>query len=56
MHFAAPGAPPTPEQLEQMTKRYQEQIRSSPLWDAMVSEFGEEKAEELLKDFRVQLG
>lgn len=56
MHMVAPGAPPTPDQLEQMTKQYQERIRNSPLWDAMVREFGEEKAEELLKDFKVQLG
>jgi len=36
----APGLPPTQEQLEQMTKAYQKQIRTSPLWKEMVQEFG----------------
>jgi hypothetical protein len=32
IHFAAPGSPPSPEQLEKMTKEYQKQIRNSPLY------------------------
>jgi len=38
-----------------MTQLYQEQIRNSPLWDEMVREFGPEKAEELLREFRAEL-
>lgn len=54
-HFLLPGSPPTPEMLEAMTKRYQERLRNSPLWDVMVKQFGEEKAEELLKECRAEL-
>jgi len=38
-----------------MTKEYQKQIRNSPLWDEMVQQFGEKKAEKLLKEFQVKL-
>ena len=50
-----PGPPPTPEKLEEMSQVYQENIRKSSLWDLMVKEFGIEKAEELLKECRVEL-
>jgi len=55
MHMAAPGPPPSPEQLEKMTEEYQRQIRNSSMWDLMVKQFGEERAEEMLKEFRVKL-
>jgi hypothetical protein len=50
-----PCRPPTPEMLEQMSRVYQEKIRKSPLWKQMVKQYGQEKAEELLKAFRVEL-
>ncbi len=56
IHVIVPGSPATPEMLERMTERYQEEIRRSPLWDKMVKEFGEPKAEEFLKGFRVKKG
>jgi len=40
--------------LKEMTKRYQEDIRRSPLWDLMVKEYGEEEAARLLQEFRVE--
>jgi hypothetical protein len=40
--------------VEEMTKRYQENIRRSPLWDLMVKEYGEEQAARLLEQFRVE--
>ncbi len=55
IHFAAPGSPPSQEQLEKMTKEYQKQIRSSPLWDEMVQKYGKEKAEKLLKEFKAEV-
>lgn len=55
MHYVMPGIPPTPEEIERMTLEYQKNIRSSPVFDAWVEEFGLEKAEELLKDFRVEI-
>jgi len=47
---------PDPAMLQRMTELYQQNIRNSPLWDQMVSEFGLEKAERLLKEFRAQPG
>ena len=56
MHMVVPGPSPSPEQLEKMPEEYQRRIRHSPMWDLMVKQFGEEKAEEMLKGFRVKLG
>jgi len=36
-------------------EEYQKQIRNSPLWDTMVEQFGEDKAREMLKEFRCEL-
>ena len=54
IHFAAPGSPSSPEQLEKMTEEYQKQIRNSPLWDEMVQKYGKEKAQKLLKEFKAE--
>lgn len=54
-HALLPGSPPTPEKLEELTKQYQENIRNSPMWGEMVRKFGRAKAEELLKECRVEL-
>jgi hypothetical protein len=56
LHLMAPGAQPTPEQLEKMTEEYQNQIRKSPMWGEMVRKFGKEEAERLLKQCRAKLG
>ena len=55
-HIVSLGTTPSAEQLELMTKRYQNEMRNSPLWKDIVKDFGEEKAEELLKEFEVKLG
>lgn len=55
MHAMLPGIPDL-ETFERLTQLYQLNIRNSPLWDEMVSEFGIEKAEQLLKEFRAQPG
>ena len=54
MHFVNTGTPPSIEEQEKMTKEYQKNIKKSPLWNEMVREYGEEKAEEILKDFQVK--
>lgn len=54
-HFLAPGKSPSPDQVEEMTKKYQDEIRNSPLWDKILKKFGKEKAEELLKECRVNI-
>jgi hypothetical protein len=41
--------------LASMPRTYQEKIRHSPLWNTMVAEYGEAKAERMLKDFKVEL-
>ena len=40
---------------EVFTRNFQEQIRNSEFWPQMVAEFGEEKAEELLKQCKGEL-
>ena len=55
LHTIEPGLPPSPEQIEAVTKEYQQQIRNSPLWDIMVEQFGEEEAKEKLKEFRYEV-
>jgi hypothetical protein len=55
MHALLPGRP-DPETFERMTEIYQQKIRQSPLWEEMVREFGQEKAEQLLKQCRAQPG
>ena len=54
-HGLIPGQRPSDEQVEEMTRKYQEEIRNSPLWDKMLKKFGREKAEELLKECRVKI-
>ncbi|MCL0065615.1 hypothetical protein M1N79_01845 [Dehalococcoidia bacterium] len=56
IHIAASGPPLTHEQIEKMTEEYQKHIRNSPMWGFMVKQFGEQKAEEMLKEFQVKLG
>lgn len=55
LHVLLPGTPPSSEMLDEMTGSYQQKIRESPLWDEMVREFGEEEAERLLREFRVEI-
>lgn len=52
IHFLQEGAPPSAKEIEKIEAIFQEKIRKSPLWIEMVSKFGEEKAAELLKEFR----
>ena len=40
---------------EVLTRNYQQAIRNSEIWPQMVAEFGEEKAEALLKECKGEL-
>lgn len=40
---------------ELLSKNFQKEIRHSEIWDQMVAEFGEEKAEQLLKECQAQV-
>jgi hypothetical protein len=55
VHALEHGQPPTAVEVAAMASAYQERIRKSPLWDQMVKEFGEQKAEEMLKEFTVKI-
>ena len=55
LHVLSPGTAPSAQQLREATEKYQKNIRNSPIWDAMIKEFGEDRAEEMLKEFRVEL-
>ncbi len=54
MHTLIPGEAPSEQELEEMTKEYQRQIRNSPIWDELVRVNGEQEAEQVLKRFRVE--
>ncbi len=54
-HVVSEGTKPTNSEIERMTKEYQNQVRNSPMWDEMVNEFGKEKAEELLREFKAEV-
>ena len=55
IHALAPGNAPTQNQLDEMSRIYQEQIKKSPWWKHVVRIFGQAKAEELLKQCRAEL-
>jgi hypothetical protein len=54
LHVTGPGPGLSPEALEAATKAYQDKLRHSPLWKQMVNEFGEQEAERLLAQCRVE--
>ena len=55
LHWLVPGSPPDEQTLAEMTRRYQQNIRNSPLWEEMVRQFGPQRAEELLRQCRAEL-
>lgn len=55
LHSIMPGLPPSEDKLAEMTADYQKNIRNSPLFTEMVKQFGRQKAEEMLKEFKVEL-
>jgi len=55
MHLLAQGTAPSPDQLEEITRKFQEGIKRSPMWEEMVRTFGKEKAEELLLQCRAKV-
>lgn len=40
---------------EVLTRNFQKEIRNSPMWAEMVAQFGEKKAEELLRQCKGEL-
>ena len=40
---------------EKLTENFQKELRNSEIWDQMVAEFGEEKAEQILRECKADL-
>ena len=40
---------------DKLTENFQKEIRNSEIWPQMVAEYGEERAEEILKDCNADL-
>lgn len=40
---------------ERMTINFQKELRNSEIWDQIVAEFGEEKAERILKECKAEV-
>jgi hypothetical protein len=55
LHALVPGEAPSPDLLQDISRRYRDQIRQSPLWDEMVAQFGVQEAERLLSQFGIEL-
>jgi uncharacterized C2H2 Zn-finger protein len=55
MHLVGKGIRPSREEQERMTKDYQQKVRKSQLWKKMVADYGKEKAEEMLREFQVEV-
>ena len=55
LHTLVPGGAPALDQLEELTRVYQEKIRHSPQWDQIVAEIGPDAAERLLPQCRFEL-
>ena len=56
VHPLFPGKQPAPELLQLLAEPFQRQLLNSPLSDEMVTEFGEQEAEELRKQCRAKFG
>ncbi len=55
MNAMIPEEATSPEMLAELTKKYQQSIRESPMWDEMVEKFGKEMAEQLLSECKAEL-
>jgi len=40
---------------DRLTRNFQQELRKSELWDQMVAEFGEKRAEEMLKECKAEM-
>lgn len=49
-----PQKTPSPELSEEINAVFVREFKKSPMWKNMITDFGKEKAEELLKQIRVE--
>ncbi|MCF7730286.1 MAG: hypothetical protein K9N23_01300 [Akkermansiaceae bacterium] len=55
IHSIVKDEKPSPERVEEMERAYRENIRTSPIWNAMVKKYGRERAEELLLECKIEI-
>ncbi|MGB7568264.1 MAG: hypothetical protein WBM07_10410 [Chitinivibrionales bacterium] len=55
IHMMMPSKDMSKEQIEALTLKYQENIRKSEIWSQIVKQYGKDEAENLLKEFRVEI-
>jgi hypothetical protein len=55
LHMLLPGEKPSVEQVAEMTKRYQAELRASPLYRELVKRQGQAAAEAAVLNCRVEL-
>jgi hypothetical protein len=55
LHALVPGEAPSRELLGDISRRYRDLIRQSPLWEQMIAQFGVQEAERLLSQFGIEL-
>lgn len=55
LHMLMPGEKPSGEQLAEMTKAYQAELRASPLYAELVKQRGKAAAEAAVLNCRVEL-
>jgi len=53
MHAFMPFPEPSEELLSDIERNFRNEFRNSPIWDQVVSQYGIEKAEELLKEIKI---
>ena len=54
-HAFIAGERPSESELDKMTAEYRANIRKSPLWKEIIRQYGDQKAEEILKECKVEL-
>ena len=50
-----PGKSFSSDFSQRLTENFQKELRGSELWDQMVKEFGEKRAEEILRDCKAEI-
>jgi hypothetical protein len=55
LQFLQTGHLPPQAEVETMQRAFQQNLRNSPLWEMMVEKFGEQRAEELLRQCAVRV-
>lgn len=55
LHTVTVGLPPTEELREEFNRRFQENLRRSPLWQELLRHYGATEAEQIIHKCRARL-